>query len=197
MSESQDWMALLTESGAILDGHFLLSSGRHSERYVQCARALELPERAACLGEAIARWIKGPVDRIVSPPLGALIIGHEVARSLGLPFAFPEREAAGDYAFRRGFEIRPGERVYVVEDVITTGKTTGELMATIRASGAEVIGVGAIVDRSETHDVDGLPIDALVRMTIPTYAAETCPACRRGSVPMKPGSRVMEEGEKR
>jgi len=197
MSESQDWMALLAESGAILDGHFLLSSGRHSERYVQCARALELPERAACLGEAIAQWIKGPVDRIVSPPLGALILGHEVARSLGIPFAFPEREAGGDYVFRRGFEIRPGERIYVVEDVITTGKTTAEVLAAIRASGAEIIGVGAIVDRSETHDVAGIPIDALLRMMIPTYPAEACPACRRGSVPIKPGSRVMEGGERR
>ena len=192
MADSRDWLALLKASGAVLEGHFLLSSGRHSERYVQCARALELPERAARIGEAMANAIRRRVDRIVSPPLGALIIGYEVARCLGVPFAFPERERDGGYAFRRGFEIGQGERIYVVEDVITTGRTTSEALTAIRDCGAEILGVGAIVDRSEAHDVAGIAIDALVRMTIPTYAPATCPACRRGSVPEKPGSRATE-----
>jgi orotate phosphoribosyltransferase len=197
VTERQDWLALLKDTGALQDGHFLLSSGRHSERYVQCARALESPEHAARMGGAIADAIQERVDRIVSPPLGALLIGYEVARSLAVPFAFPERGGNGDYVFRRGFELHRGERVYVVEDVITTGRTTAEALAAIERTGAQIVGVGAIVDRSETGEVSGFPIDALVRMTIPTYTPETCPACKRGSRPHQPGSRDMKGDETR
>lgn len=197
MADRQDWLKLLKDTGALQDGHFLLSSGRHSEQYVQCARALELPRLAAAMGEAIADAIPEPVDRIISPPMGALIVGYEAARRLGVRFAFPERGRDGHYIFRRGFEIGEAERIYVVEDVITTGRTTGETLAAIEACGAHIVGVGAIVDRSETGVLAGVPIDALVRMMIPTYTPETCPACRRGSRPWQPGSRNMKGDDTR
>jgi orotate phosphoribosyltransferase len=191
---SGEWMALLERTGALLSGHFLLSSGLHSSRYVQCARALEDPADAEALGKGLARGLrKIRIDRVISPPLGALLIGYEVARALGRPFSFPERDGRGRFTLRRGFLVQPGERVLVVEDVITTGRTTRELIEHLVGVGADVVAVGAIVDRSMEHAVGGFPIRALVELDIPTYEPATCPHCLTGEPIEKPGSREERE----
>ena len=196
MGDRERWISLLKSSGAIQNGHFLLSSGRHSERYVQCALAVEHPDNAALLGQSIADTIQTPVDHVLAAPLGGLIIGYEVARHLNVPFAFPERDSAGKLVLRRGFELQMDERICLVEDVITTGKTTRELLELIRRLGALPVAIGAIVDRSETHRLDGLSICSLLQLEIPTFAPETCPLCRRGIPLLQPGSRKMNsQGE--
>jgi len=191
MTEQTQWMDVLQTAGAIQDGHFLLSSGRHSGRYVQCALALEHPEAAALLGKAIAASIDGPVDRVMAPPLGGLLVGYEVARHLDVPFSFPDRGDDGTFVLRRGFHLRPGERICVIEDVITTGKTTLELLDVLRELGALPVAVGCIVDRSESHQLAGLPICALLKLTIPTFSADACPMCQQGESLRQPGSRDM------
>jgi orotate phosphoribosyltransferase len=189
MNQDANWLQLLESVGAVQNGHFLLSSGRHSERYVQCAKVLEDPRHASSIGAELARRMGGGVDRVVSPPLGGILVGYEVARGMNRPFQFPERVPDGLFQLRRGFSIHPGERIAVVEDVITTGRTTRELMALIRGHGAETVSVGAIVDRSVTHEVDGLSIYALVRLEIPTYEYSECPLCAQGIAITQPGSR--------
>ena len=196
MAERNRWTDILQTAGAIQDGHFLLSSGRHSGRYVQCALALEHPETGALLGGAIAAAIDVPVDRVMAPPLGGVLIGYEVARHLNVPFSFPERADDGTFVLRRGFEIRPGERICVVEDVITTGKTTAELLDVLQDLGALPVAVCAIVDRSDTHHLAGHPIRSLLQLAIPTFSSEECPLCRSGAPLRQPGSRDMKnEGE--
>lgn len=196
MRDDARWLELLEAVGAVQNGHFLLSSGRHSERYVQCAKVLEDPEHAAAVGSELALQMPPDVDRVVSPPLGGILVGYEVARGLRRPFQFPERGADGLFQLRRGFSIHPGERIVVVEDVITTGRTTRELMALVRGYGAEPVCVAAIVDRSETHEVEGLPIHALVRLEIPTFAYGDCPLCARGAPLTHPGSRKQDAKER-
>ncbi len=192
MNQSEDWLRLLESVGAVQNGHFLLSSGRHSERYIQCAKVLEDSQHASSIGAELARRLKADVDRVVSPPLGGILVGYEVARGLRRPFQFPERVSDGLFQLRRGFSIHPGERIAIVEDVITTGRTTRELMALIRGHGAEAVCVAAIVDRSVTHEVDGLPVHALVRLEIPTYTYSQCPLCARGVPMTQPGSRKQD-----
>ncbi|MCK5828448.1 orotate phosphoribosyltransferase [Candidatus Bipolaricaulota bacterium] len=191
MAERNQWMDVLQTAGAIQDGHFLLSSGRHSSRYVQCALALEHPKTAAQLGEAIAASIDVPVDRVMAPPLGGLLIGYEVARHLDVPFSFPERGSDGTFVLRRGFHLQHGERICVIEDVITTGKTTVELLDVLRSLGALPVAVGCIVDRSDTHQLAGLPIHSLLQLAIPTFTAEACPLCADSTPLRQPGSRNM------
>jgi len=194
VSGSRNVEKILERTSALLTGHFLLSSGKHSEGYVQCARALEHPNDGAALGAELAtRLAELGVERVVSPPLGALLIGYEVARGLGVPFSFPERADDGGFCFRRGFEIRPGERIAVVEDVITTGRTTAELLEAMSNLKAEVVALGAIVDRSSAHEVRGTPIVSLLRLQFPTYDAADCPLCESGDKPTKPGSRKDPE----
>ena len=187
------WIELLTETGAMQEGHFLLSSGRHSGQYVQCARALERPAHGEALGtalaDAIGTAVDGAIDCVVSPPLGGILIGYEVARWLDRPFLFPERDDDGRYRLRRGFALEPGARVCVVEDVITTGRTTREVIELVRGVGAEPIAVGAIIDRSTDHRIDGIPLSAVLRLEIPTYEPEACPLCAAGDPIVKPGSR--------
>ncbi len=195
MKRNEDWLRLLESVGAVQNGHFLLSSGRHSERYIQCAKVLEDPQHATSVGAELARRMAGDVDRVMSPPLGGILVGYEVARGLRRPFQFPERGADGLFQLRRGFSVHPGDRIAVVEDVVTTGRTTRELMNLIRGHGAEPVCLGAIVDRSESHEVDGFPIHALVRLEIPTYAYGECPLCARGIPISQPGSRKQEPKE--
>lgn len=188
-----DVTALLEESGALRHGHFQLSSGLHSPAYVQCALLLELPARARRVGEALAAALRDLApDSILSPALGGVVIGHEVAAALGVPFRFTERKGEA-MELRRGFELRSGERVLVVEDVVTTGRSTRETAAVARSRGAEVVGVGAIIDRSlraqggaEPFDV---PFRALLALHLPSYPADACPLCAAGGAPEKPGSR--------
>lgn len=190
MADQGKWERLLERTDALLSGHFKLSSGLHSPRYVQCAKALEDPRDAAELGRGLAQLFDDvAVDRVVSPPLGALLIGYEVARALERPFAFPERGDSGEFRFRRGFALRPDERVLVIEDVITTGRTTQELVQALDGCDAHVIGVGAIVYRQGAPTQMSLAIRSLVQLSIPTYESESCPLCAAGEAIEKPGSR--------
>lgn len=179
----------LESCGALRRGHFLLSSGLHSPAYVQCALLLESPERAAQAGEGIAALLAHLApESVLAPALGGVIIGHEVARALGVPFRFAER-AGERLALRRGFELAPGERVVIVEDVVTTGKSTLETAELAEAAGAVVVGIGSIIDRSGGRHGFAVPYAALLPLDLPTYDGGDCPLCRAGSQVVKPGSR--------
>jgi orotate phosphoribosyltransferase len=180
----------MTEAGAYLEGHFRLSSGLHSPRYLQCALYLAEPSRAEAAGRQLAARLKAQaVQVVVSPALGGVIIGHEVARALGVPFLFTER-TEGAMALRRGFAIEPGWRALVVEDVVTTGGSTREVMDLVRRQGGVVVGVGSIVNRSgQENPFSPLPFSALLAVEVPTWPAEACPLCAAGQPVVKPGSR--------
>jgi orotate phosphoribosyltransferase len=181
--------AMLAESGALRRGHFRLSSGLHSPAYVQCALLLELPSRAREVGAALAERLREHApESVLSPALGGVIIGHEVASALGVPFRFTERQE-GLMALRRGFAIAAGERVAVIEDVVTTGKSTRECAAVAEAAGARVVAIGSILDRSGGQHAFAPPYAALLRLDFPTYPPESCPLCAAGGTAEKPGSR--------
>lgn len=180
---------LLRRTGALLEGHFVLSSGLHSPYYVQCARTLQYPQYAEVLGGCLAdKFQDYAVDAVISPAVGGLIIGHETARALGARALFGEREN-GVMTLRRGFELQPGERVLIVEDVITTGGSVRELIRLVEESEATVVGVGAILDRSGGTVDLGVLLRPLLTMQIPTYEPEAYPLSQQGSAPVKPGSR--------
>ncbi len=179
---------MFLDHGALLQGHFLLSSGLHSDKYLQSALVLAQPAQAEALGRALAAKSALKPDLVVSPAMGGLIIGHEVARALGVRHYFTERVDAA-MTLRRGFVLRPGERILVVEDVVTTGKSTKEVFAVIRAAGAQVVGACSIVDRSEGKSDLGVPYAALWTVAVPTWTPDACPLCRTGAPAVKPGSR--------
>ena len=182
-------LQLFRESGALLEGHFLLSSGLHSNRYLQSALVLQHPARAAQLGEAIAQRVRELQPTVVlSPALGGIVIGHEAARALGVRAIFAERQDTR-LALRRGFTLASGDRVLVVEDVITTGGSTRETMDVATAAGATVVGAASIVDRGSQENRLGVPLVALVTLEVPAYAPESCPICATGEPVVKPGSR--------
>jgi orotate phosphoribosyltransferase len=184
-----DLRELLATSGALREGHFRLSSGLHSPAYVQCALLLEDPARARAVGAALAEPLREHrPDSVLSPALGGVIIGHEVAAALGVPFRFTER-AEGTMALRRGFALRPGERVVVVEDVVTTGKSTREAAAVAEQLGALVVAMGAILDRSGGAHEFAVPFAALLALEFPLWEVAVCPLCAAGGVAEKPGSR--------
>jgi orotate phosphoribosyltransferase len=187
-----DLLAEFQRRGAILEGHFLLSSGLHSPRYVQCARVLMDPAFATRLGDELGAALRPllgsrPVGAVVAPALGGVLVAHEVGRALGCRGLFTERQD-GAMTLRRGFTLEPGERVIVVEDAITTGGSTREVMDAVRRAGAEVVAVGCLIDRSAGVDL-GVPHRALIRLEVPTWAAADCPLCASGSAAVKPGSR--------
>src|SRR6185295_18869175 len=183
------------ESGALCRGHFLLSSGLHSAAYVQCALLLEDPVRARRVGEELAEELRSfHPDSVLSPALGGVIIGHEVAAALGVPFRFAERKGE-ELGLRRGFTLRQGERVVIVEDVVTTGRSTLETAALATARGARVVAVGAIIDRTAGRAPFDVPFRALMKLDLPSYTPQDCPACRSGATPAeKPGSRPEAAG---
>lgn len=187
-------LADLTDCGAHQRGHFLLSSGLHSGDYLQCALYLAHPRRAARAGAALAASLTAAdmtPDIVVAPAMGGLIIGHETARELDVPFLFTER-AEGNMVLRRGFGIAPGQRVVVVEDVVTTGKSTREVIAVLGDLGAEVLGVGSLVNRSgRPRPFDPMPSRHLVAADFPTWPAHECPLCQDGVPIAKPGSRPI------
>jgi orotate phosphoribosyltransferase len=181
--------AMLAESGALRRGHFRLSSGLHSPAYVQCALLLELPSRAREVGGALAERLREHApESVLSPALGGVIIGHEVAAALGVPFRFVEREGSA-LALRRGFSLVRGERFVVVEDVVTTGKSTLEAAAVGESCGASLVGIGAVLDRSGGRHRFGVPFASLLALDFPTWRPEECPLCAAGGQAVKPGSR--------
>ena len=180
---------LLRRTEAVLEGHFVLSSGLHSSHYVQCARTLQHPKYAESLGGCVADTYRDyEVDAVISPAVGGLIIGHETARSLGVRALFGERDK-GSMILRRGFALQEGERVVIVEDVITTGGSVRALIRLVRDLGATVVGVGAILDRSGGQVNLDVPMNPLFTKRMPTYPPDSCPLCQQGSSPVKPGSR--------
>ncbi len=191
---SAEVLRLLRRTGAMLEGHFLLSSGLHSDRYFQCARLLQHPRHAARAGRLLAERCSALRPAlVVSPAIGGIVIGHEVGRALGVRAVFTEREQ-GVMKLRRGFEIAPGERVLVVEDVVTTGKSSLEAAAAVAAAGGRVVGLAAIVDRSGGAKLPH-PFRSLVRVKVAVWQPATCPLCRGGAAPaVKPGSREMPRG---
>ena len=177
------------DSGALLEGHFLLSSGLHSSAYLQCAIALQSTAAAIEFGAALAERFKNEtIDTVASPAIGGLIIGYEVARQLGVRFIWTEREQ-GQMVLRRGFSIVKGERILVVEDVITTGGSTRETIAALESVGGEVVGAASIIDRSGGAADVGVPRVSLATLSVPVVTAEACDACKRGEPLVKPGSR--------
>lgn len=180
---------LFRRSGALLEGHFRLSSGLHSSGYLQCALVLQTPGDAEALGRAVAEPLRALRPTVVlSPALGGLIIGHEVARALGVRAIFAERQDAV-LTLRRGFTLSETDRVVVIEDVVTTGKSTRETMQVALAAGAQVVGAGSIVDRSGGQSGLDVPYHALLAIDLPTYEPERCPLCAQGTAVVKPGSR--------
>jgi orotate phosphoribosyltransferase len=187
-------METFRASGAYLEGHFRLTSGLHSGAYLQCALVLQFPDTAEKLGRMLARELRqtvnGEVQTVVSPAMGGLIIGHEVARALGARHIFTERDAATrQMKLRRGFLLRPGEAAVVIEDVITTGGSTQEVVDLLRAGGARVLAAGSIIDRSGGEAAVGVPRVALATLRIASYEQAACPLCSSGMPIVKPGSR--------
>lgn len=181
---------LLEDAGAMRTGHFELSSGRHSGNYVQCALILQHPKHAETLGRALADLFKDiNVTAVVAPAMGGIIIGHEVARALNARSLFVERDASGHMALRRGFELKPGERALVIEDVWTTGGSTRETIGVVEEEGGLAVAAGALIDRTSGKIEWNLPARALLEMEVPSYEADDCPLCRAGGMPTRPGSR--------
>ena len=181
---------LFRRVGALLEGHFRLTSGLHSPGYLQCALVLQHPGEAETCGAAIAGRVTAlGVQTVLSPALGGIVIGQEVARALGVRAIFAER-LDGALTLRRGFSLARGERVLVVEDVVTTGGSTRETIEVARAAGAKVVGAAAIIDRSGGQQGLDVPFHALAAVTFPTYQQDACPMCAAGQPVVKPGSRT-------
>jgi len=191
-------MALFEETGAYLHGHFRLTSGLHSSEYLQCAKVLAVPAYAERLGQELARQIKdlfagGSPQVVVAPAIGGIVIGHEVARALNARSLFTERDLdTNDMTLRRGFEIKAGESVAVIEDVITTGGSTKEVIRVAANLGGKVLGAGSIIDRSGGRADVGVPRVALQSLKTVAYQPEDCPLCKQGVPVVKPGSRRIE-----
>jgi orotate phosphoribosyltransferase len=187
--EQSEVLDLYRKAGALIDGHFRLSSGLHSDRYLQSALVLQFPEFAAALGQAIAdrtRHLQPTV--VLSPALGGIVIGQEAGRALGARAIFAERQD-GVLKLRRGFTLSASDRVLVVEDVVTTGGSTRETIDVAAAAGAEVLGAAAIIDRGHDASRLGLPLYPLAQLEAPTYQPDACPLCAQGIPITKPGSR--------
>jgi orotate phosphoribosyltransferase len=186
---SEQVLDIYKKTGALLTGHFLLSSGLHSEQYLQSALVLQQPDIASKLCAALAEHFRDSnIEAVIAPALGGVFVSHETARALGVRALFAER-VNGELTLRRGFTIRPDERVLVVEDVITTGKSTKETIEVVKKSGGTVVAAGSLVDRSGGKADLGVPYTALVTLHVPVYPPESCPLCKAGSKPIKPGSR--------
>ncbi len=183
---------LFIDSEALLEGHFLLPSGLHSRQYMQCARLLAHPDLAERLGNALARLQKDKPNIVISPALGGLIIGQEVARALNVRHYFMERQD-GAMTLRRGFSLKEAERLIVVEDVVTTGKSSKEVMDLARSLGAVIVGWLSIVNRSGSDLALDVPLKSLLKTSIPSFKPEDCPQCKEGKPFIKPGSRTQPQ----
>jgi len=191
--QDDDVLAEFRASKALLEGHFLLSSGRHSAHYLQCARVLMDPQRAGRLASALAaripRELRKDITKVVAPAMGGVIIGHEMGRALGIDAMFVERPE-GTFEFRRGFALEPGDKVLMVEDVVTTGLSSREAIRCIEDAGGEVIAAASLVDRSAGAVDLGVPFFPLIAINFPTYAPDELPPELAGSEAVKPGSRA-------
>ena len=184
-----DILQIFRETRALLDGHFLLRSGLHSRQYFQCALVLQHPRIAERLcGELAAKLKNAGAQVVISPALGGLFVGHEVARALDLRHIFVEKNSAGKLELRRGFQVARGEKVLVVEDVVTKGGRVRETLDIVDALGGEVVGVGTLVDRSDDKVGFGVRLESLLRLSIDTFDPATCPLCQAGTPVIKPGS---------
>ena len=187
--QTEDVIERFRATGALLEGHFVLSSGLHSANYLQCALVLQHPAEAETLGLAIAEHFKQDhIQLVASPAIGGIVIGHEVARQLGARFIWTEREH-GEMTLRRGFSVAPGERTIVVEDVVTTGGSTRETVNALQVAGANVVAAASIIDRSSGDAEVGVPRIALATLKVPSVDPSICELCKRGEVAVKPGSR--------
>ncbi len=189
IDQDQYLLAIFQKTGALLEGHFQLTSGLHSPRYLQCALVLQHPEHAEWVGRAMAAHFSGEgIGAVVAPAIGGIIVAHETARALGVRALFTEREA-GAMKLRRGFHISEGERVLVVEDVVTTGGSTRETIDAVINAGGVISGAGSVVDRSGGAVDVGTRRVALLTLEVPAYDPADCPLCKQGSQAVKPGSR--------
>src|SRR6266478_4621485 len=196
MPDSEPVLSAFHETGAYLRGHFRLTSGLHSQEYLQCALVLQHPKYAEQFGQKLGAEFRRMAENInvgivASPAIGGLIIGHEVARALGARFIFTERDASGKMVLRRGFSVAAGETAVVVEDVVTTGGSLREVIEILKGAGVRVIAAGSIIDRSGGAVDLGVPRVALKTLEVVAYAPEDCPLCRAGSPVVKPGSRPV------
>ncbi|HYF83183.1 MAG TPA: orotate phosphoribosyltransferase [Clostridia bacterium] len=183
---------ILEKSGVLQSGHFLLTSGKHSNKYMQCAKIFQHPDMSAEISKDLAeKYEEYDIDIVIGPAVGGIILAYEVARQLEVRALFAEREN-GAMTLRRGFEINPGARVLVVEDVITTGGSVKEVINVVRAVGGEVVGVASVVDRSGGKALFDVPFKSAVKIDIDTFDPEECPMCKSGSVAVKPGSRNLK-----
>lgn len=191
---SDQILDLFLATGAYLKGHFKLSSGLHSAEYLQCALVLQHPRHAETCGQALAESLRAlpgaaPIQCVVSPAMGGLMIGHEVARALGVRHIFTERDPDRRMTLRRGFSLSPGERCVVIEDVITTGLSSLEVVELIQSTGAQVVAAGSLIDRSGGRADLHVPRVALATLEVQAYDPTTCPLCAQGLPVVKPGSR--------
>ncbi|MGI6406807.1 MAG: orotate phosphoribosyltransferase [Syntrophaceticus sp.] len=185
----QELIEVFKERGALLEGHFRLTSGLHSNGYIQCAQVLKYPDLSTELGKKLGEHFRDlDVDTVVGPAIGGIVIAQEVGRALGVKAIFSER-VEGNMTLRRGFEINEGERVVVVEDVVTTGGSTKEVIELVKENGGVVVGVGSLVDRHSGELDFGVPFHSLLKLAIETFSPDDCPLCREGLPIVKPGSR--------
>jgi orotate phosphoribosyltransferase len=190
--KKEEIFKIFRDTGALLEGHFILTSGLHSATYFQCAKVFQYPWHAEKLSRDIAdHFRKERISAVVSPAVGGIVFGQEVGRLLGVRAIFTER-VEGKMEFRRGFELSPGERALVAEDVTTTGGSVKEVMDAVRSAGAEVVAVTAVVDRSGGRAQFGVPYFSLIKMDVTNYDPKECPLCQAGSQAIKPGSRGLK-----
>jgi len=189
-------LTLLKDSAAMLEGHFLLSSGRHSDRYFQCAKLLQYPDRAAAALAGVAQKIKQDIqagklaiDAVVGPAMGGIIVAYELGRQLGLPAFFTERDDTGTMALRRGFEVQPGQKLLITEDVVTTGKSYGECAAVLEGLGAKIAALACVVDRRQGGVEVPWPFYPACKVEVANWEADSCELCKKGIPAVKPGSR--------
>jgi orotate phosphoribosyltransferase len=191
-----DIITMLKESGALMEGHFLLSSGRHSNRYFQCARLFQYPDKAASALAPVVERIKADIhagklqiDAVAGPALGGIIVAYELGRQLGIPAFFTERDDMGAMTLRRGFEIRAGQKVLIAEDVVTTGKSSGESAAVLEELGAGISALACLVDRRAPGSAVSWPLYAACTIDAANWEASSCELCKQGIPAIKPGSR--------
>jgi orotate phosphoribosyltransferase len=189
-------LTLLRDSGAMLEGHFLLSSGRHSDRYFQCAKLLQYPDRAAAALAGVAEKLKSDIqagkleiDAVVGPAMGGILVAYELGRQLGIPAFFTERDDTGNMVLRRGFEVQPGQKILITEDVVTTGKSYGECASALEGQGAHVAALACIVDRRQAGIEVPWPFYPACRVEVANWEADSCDLCKKGIPAVKPGSR--------